>query len=61
MRYRRTHFEQIPFAVVETVLRLAVAQSATMEESPAPVAALEPQAAAKSLKQRKGSPSKGQL
>ncbi len=60
MRNRETYFEQVPIAMVETVLQQAAALAEEMEKTPAPVPALGRQAEEELLKQRESSPSKGQ-
>ena len=56
MRNRETYFEQVPIAIVETVLRRAAAL-AELEKTPAPVP-LGRQAVEELLKQQESTPSK---
>jgi len=58
MRNRETYFEQVPIAIVETVLRRAAAL-AELEKTPAPVP-LGRQAVEELLKQQESTPSKWQ-
>ncbi len=60
MRNRETYFEQVPIAIVETVLRQAAALAEELEKTPAQVAALERQALEELLKQQESTPSKEQ-
>ncbi len=60
MRNRETYFEQVPIAIVETVLRQAAALTEELEKTPAQVAALERQALEELLKQQESTPSKEQ-
>jgi len=60
MRNRETYFEQVPIAMVETVLRQAAALAEELEKTPAPVTALGRQAVEELLKQPESFPSKGQ-
>ncbi len=60
MRNRETYFEQVPIAIVETVLRQAAALGEELEKTPAQVAALERQALEELLKQQESTPSKEQ-
>jgi len=57
MRNRETYFEQVPIAIVETVLRQAAAL-AELEKTPAPVPALGCQPVEELLKQQESTPSK---
>ena len=59
MRNRETYFEQVPIAIVETVLRQAAALAEELEKTPAPVPALERQAIEELLDQQESTPSKG--
>ena len=60
MRYRETYFEQVPIAIVETVLRQAAALAEELEKTPAPVPAPGRQAVEEILKQQESTPSKEQ-
>ena len=60
MRNRETYFEQVPIAIVETVLRRAAALAEELEKTPAPVSAPGRQAVEEILKQQESTPSKGQ-
>lgn len=59
MRNRETYFEQVPIAIVETVLRQAAALAEELEKTPAPVPAPGRQAVEELLKQQESTPSKG--
>ncbi len=58
MRNRETYFEQVPIAIVETVLRRAAALAEELEKTPAPVPALGCQPVEELLKQQESTPSK---
>ena len=60
MRNRETYFEQVPIAMVETVLQQAAALAEELEKTPAQVPAPGCQAIEELLKQQESSPSKGQ-
>ncbi|GAC1621651.1 MAG: hypothetical protein PVS2B2_23110 [Candidatus Acidiferrum sp.] len=59
MRKRKTHFEQIPIKVAESVLRRAMELARRLENSPESVSALERQAVLELLKQEENTPCKG--
>jgi hypothetical protein len=61
MRNGKTHFEQVPIEVVETILRQAAAPARMPEKSSPPDSALERQAVAGFLKQEERTPCNGQL
>ncbi len=58
MRYRRTHFEQVPISVVEMVLRQDSETETILEKMPAHIPALKRGAISRVPKHKSNSPEK---
>ena len=61
MPNRRTHFEQVPIAEIETVIQQDSETARLLEKSATPVPALKSRSIRRILKQKANAPSKGPL
>ena len=59
MRYRRTHFEQVPIAVVEAILRQGSEPETILETMPAQIPVSKRVAISKVSKHKSNTPAKG--
>lgn len=61
MPSRRTYFEQVPIAEIETVLQQDLASERMLEKPATPIPALKGRSIERILKQKANAPSKGPL